>query len=51
MNIKRLLVLAAVAGAAVAAYLQKQQQEVATEENIWKPVDPLRPFGDRTDEQ
>ena len=49
MKIKRLLLLAAGAGAAAAAYLQKQQQEVTADENIWKPVDPLRPFGDRTD--
>lgn len=51
MKIKRLLLLAAIAGAAVAAYAQKQQKEAAGTEDIWKPVDPLRPFGDRSESQ
>ena len=51
MKIKRLILLAAVVGAAVAAYLKQQQQQPAGPEDIWKPVDPLRPFGDRSDTQ
>ncbi len=51
MKIKRLILFAVVAGAAVAAYLKQQQQQPAGPEDIWKPVDPLRPFGDRSDTQ
>ncbi len=51
MKIKRLLLLAAVAGTAAAVLMQKKQQSEAAPENIWKPVDPLRPYGDRSEEQ
>lgn len=49
MKIRKLMFFAAAAGA-VAAFVQKQQK-VAPEaaSDIWKPVDPLRPFGQRED--
>ncbi len=50
MKFRKWLLVAAAAGG-VAAYLQKQkQQQLATDQEIWKPVDPLRPFGPRSEE-
>ncbi len=50
MTFRKWLLVAAAAGG-VAAYLQKQkQQQLASEQEIWKPVDPLRPFGPRSEE-
>jgi len=51
MKLRKFVFLAAAAGA-VAAFLQKQQQESPeATADIWKPVDPLRPFGQRDDEE
>lgn len=52
MKLRKFVFLAAAAGA-VAAFVQKKQQQEAPEAaaDIWKPVDPLRPFGERDDEE
>ncbi|MDH3307548.1 MAG: hypothetical protein OEO77_08550 [Acidimicrobiia bacterium] len=47
MKLRKLFVVGAIAAAA-AALLQKQRKlEASTPDGIWKPVDPLRPYGDR----
>lgn len=44
-------ILFALAASGIAAYVQKRKQlATPTEEGIWKPVDPLRPFGERESE-
>jgi len=51
MKIKRLILVAAIVGGAVAAYMKQQEQQSTGSEDIWKPVDPMRPFGERSDTQ
>lgn len=49
MKLRKLFLFGAIA-AAVAAVMQKQRKlDATTPDGIWKPVDPLRPYGDRSE--